>query len=119
MINVCHGSHKKPTKKQRDGIIVCDEWQGESGFVAFKTWALKNGFSPDLVLDRIDTTGNYCSENCRYITQKENNRNKINTIYVELNGVRKPLSAICEETGIPYNKAYYWVKKGIPISSLL
>lgn len=119
MNNVCHGHHAKPTRKQRGGISVCDAWRGKNGFENFKKWALSHGFSPELFLDRIDTKGDYCPENCRYITQKENNRNKINTIFVDYLGEKRVMSELCEEFGVSYSKAYYWTKKGIPFEQII
>ena len=60
------------------GIIVCDEWR--SSFKPFETWALANGYKPGLQLDRIDNNGNYSPENCRFVTQTQNNRNRRNTV---------------------------------------
>lgn len=58
------------------GITVCDSWIGENGFVNFKEWAFENGYSDELTLDRIDNNGNYCPENCRWITFHEQQKNK-------------------------------------------
>ena len=56
------------------GIIVCDEWS--NNFLSFYEWSIINGFRSDLEIDRIDNNGNYCPENCRWITHKENCNNK-------------------------------------------
>jgi hypothetical protein len=51
------------------GIKVCPEWYD---FMTFKRWAMKNGFKPELQLDRIDNAGDYSPTNCRWIPQAEN-----------------------------------------------
>jgi hypothetical protein len=38
-----------------------------------------------LQIDRIDTNGNYCPDNCRFVTVVENNSNRRNNILVVLN----------------------------------
>ena len=60
------------------GITVCSEWR--ESYAAFKAWAYNSGYKPGLSLDRIDNDGNYCPENCRWITQKEQVRNSTKVI---------------------------------------
>jgi len=55
------------------GISVCDDW---SSFVSFQTWALANGYSDDLTLDRIDSKGDYEPGNCRWSTRTMQSRNR-------------------------------------------
>jgi hypothetical protein len=59
------------------GISICDEWK--SSFVSFANWALANGYEDTLSIDRIDVDGNYSPTNCRWITMKDQQRNKRKT----------------------------------------
>jgi len=54
------------------GIQVCDTWT--KNYLAFKIWALAHGYTEKLTLDRINNDGNYCPENCRWISRKANVR---------------------------------------------
>lgn len=57
------------------GIKVCDEW--DKSFEAFYNWAIQNGYSDDLSIDRIDPNGDYEPSNCRWadkVTQSFNRK---------------------------------------------
>lgn len=55
------------------GIKVHHQWK--ESFATFQDWALKNGYSDELQLDRKNNDGNYCPENCRFLTAAKNIRN--------------------------------------------
>lgn len=55
------------------GINVCDDW---TSFEPFMAWALNNGYSDALTLDRIDNDRGYEPSNCRWATQQEQSLNK-------------------------------------------
>jgi len=54
------------------GISVCKEWKD---YLAFKDWALSNGYDDSLTIDRKDNDGNYEPSNCRWTTQTVQGRN--------------------------------------------
>jgi hypothetical protein len=55
------------------GIKFTTEWDD---FEKFKEWAEANGYSDDLTLDRIDPNGDYCPNNCRWASWKEQRHNQ-------------------------------------------
>ena len=56
------------------GIKVCDEW---NDYLPFRQWALANGYSDNLTIDRIENDGNYEPENCQWLTRSENTRKEM------------------------------------------
>lgn len=81
------------------GIKMCDEWLND--YVAFYNWAILNGASQELSIDRIDVNGDYCPENCRWADAQTQARNTRVNRYIEYNGKRKLLLEWAEEVGIP------------------
>ena len=72
------------------GIDICKEWR--ESYIAFRDWALSNGYQDDLTLERNEVNGNYCPENCSWITKHAQSVNKRNTNYVEAWGERKAIA---------------------------
>lgn len=86
------------------GITVCNEW--ETDFQAFYQWAMANGYSDGLTLDRIDNNGNYCPENCRWATQQEQARNRRTNIDITIGNSTRTLMEWCEIFNLDYRKMY-------------
>jgi len=54
------------------GITVCDEWKND--FASFRDWSLSHGYKEGLSIDRVNNDGNYCPENCEWVTISENSK---------------------------------------------
>lgn len=76
--------------------IKC-EWNSFEEFYRdmFPTW------KEWLQIDRINNDWNYCKDNCKWSTRKENCRNRRNTVFIE----KIPFSEYCESNNINYWKA--------------
>ncbi len=87
------------------GISVCEEWS--NNFQSFYNWAINNGWSKELTIDRIDTNGNYCPENCRWANVETQMNNMTKNHYIEYNGDAYTLSTLSKHLSIPYNIVRY------------
>lgn len=71
----CYNAHRRIYEHYgARGICVCDEWR--ESYLAFRDWALSNGYADNLTLDRINSDGNYSPENCRWIPQAMQTQNR-------------------------------------------
>lgn len=61
-----------------NGVRVCEEW---NDYGKFREWAFDNGYHDNppetpkkdrMSIDRINPRGDYCPENCRWVTVSEN-----------------------------------------------
>ncbi len=59
------------------GIAVCQEWLDDPE--AFIDWALVNGWTRSLQIDRIDNEGAYAPDNCRWVTRYVQHMNRRDT----------------------------------------
>jgi hypothetical protein len=99
------------------GITVCDEWKND--FQTFYNWAVNNGYSDELTIDRIDVNGNYEPSNCRWITKGEQSKNTRKNVYFTYNGETKIISDWVRELGIPLTTFRRRIKQNRPIEEIL
>lgn len=74
------------------GITVDESWLGKNGYSSFREWALNNGYIDGLTLDRINPDGNYCPDNCRWVSYDVQNLNKRSTPYLVIEKYALPIS---------------------------
>lgn len=90
------------------GISVCPEWK--DSFENFYEWALLNGYTDSLTIDRIDVNRNYEPQNCRWTTREAQNRNKRNNHYLTYNGITKTISEWAADIGMDYDTLHARIK---------
>jgi hypothetical protein len=68
-----HARIRKKDKLCYRHVTICDEW---FDFMPFYNWALANGYTDDLTLDRINGSLGYAPENCRWATYLQQRHNR-------------------------------------------
>ncbi len=93
------------------GIKVCEDWS--TNFMNFYNWAINNGYTSRLTIDRIDVNGNYEPNNCRWATRKIQANNTRVTRKIVIYGEKKSAYEFEKQYGIKahtlidrYNKGY-------------
>ncbi len=112
----CPSNHRYADYGGR-GITVCPEWA--ESFETFRDWALANGYSDDLTIDRKDNDGPYSPENCRWSSVKTQSNNRRSNVVLSYNGRTLTLAEWSEETGISYGTLHRRIQKGWSIERAL
>lgn len=98
------------------GITVCERWRHD-----FAAFLADMGPKPSAKhsIDRIDNDGPYSPENCRWATKKEQQRNRRNAVFVDVEGVRHRLLDIVEQTGIKPDTIAERANAGMSMADIL
>lgn len=80
---------------------------------------MQSGYEEGLQLDRIDNNGNYCPENCRWVTRKQNMNNVRKNVRFEYNGVSHTVAEWARIAGLSYMTVYERYKAGKPPAEIL
>ena len=90
------------------GVRVCERWEN-----SFGNFYEDMGERPDgMLIDRIDVNGDYCPENCRWVTVAESSRNRNNTVKIKWKGRTQCMKDWADELGINYLTMCWRIKKG-------
>lgn len=96
------------------GIRVEKRWHEVENFIG------DMGMRPGkMQLDRINTLGNYSRSNCRWVTVKENQNNRIDNIRITFNGRTQTLSQWADELGMKYGTLFSRIKDGWSVERAL
>lgn len=99
------------------GIKICKEWL--DSFENFRDWAIKNGYSDDLSIDRIDANGDYEPSNCRWADKYQQANNKRNNIVLTYNGETLTMPQWARKLNMPYSTLADRRKKGKSVEEIL
>lgn len=99
------------------GITVCDEWRND--FKSFYDWAMANGYSDDLSIDRIDNDKGYFPENCRWASNKDQQSNLRSNRLLTLNGETHTLSEWASIKGVSKATICSRLKRGWSIEKAI
>lgn len=118
MVQRCYNP-KNPAYKHYGlrGIGICDEWKNNR--IKFFEWAISNGYTSCLSIDRINNDDMYSPDNCRWVDQKEQTRNTSKTIRVEYDGELMPLAKICDMFNLNINRCRNDFYKNKPIQQII
>jgi hypothetical protein len=97
------------------GIKVCERWQK-----SFEAFVKDMGSAPaGHTLDRVDNDGDYCPENCRWATRREQARNTAAAMRITYAGQQYCLSDMFELLNLSASTYYARRKKGMSVQQAL
>jgi hypothetical protein len=96
------------------GIKVCERWSQFENFLE----DMKER-PVGLQIDRIDVNGPYAPDNCRWVTQLVNSRNKRNSVMITWNGVTLHIAEWAEKLGIKYKTIKTRYRQGWSVDRML
>jgi len=88
------------------GIQICNKWLSFEGFYE------DMGDRPDgLTIERTDVNGDYCKENCKWVSAAEQKLNTRRTHWVEIDSKKVALSVACKIKGANYSRVIDRINK--------
>lgn len=112
----CYNSSVKSFKYYGErGIKVCDRWLN-----SFENFIEDMGERPPgMTIDRIDNNKDYEPVNCRWATSKQQQNNRRNSRFLELNGEKHTISEWAEILDLPKSTMYGRFYRGENVNDIL
>ena len=92
------------------GITVCAEWM--ESFEAFRDWSMSNGYRDDLTIDRENVNGPYSPDNCRWITNQQQQNNRRDNHYITFNGETHTITEWARIYNLSENGLVHRIQRG-------
>ena len=83
--------------------LTLDLEHAKNSFKNFYDWAINNGYNKNLSIDRINNNSNYCPDNCRWTTAKEQANNRRSNHLITYKNRTQNILAWSKEKNVPYN----------------
>jgi hypothetical protein len=99
------------------GITVCQEWLKD--LREFYGWAVNNGYSENLTIDRKNNNEEYSPDNCRWVTRKIQSNNTRRNVYITFGGKTATLAKWADTIGIKYSTLRARLSRGWDVGRAL
>ena len=104
----CYSPSQKRGYYKADHIKVCERWRN-----SFEAFLEDMGMMPDdtYSIERIDVNGDYCPENCKWIPQRDQPKNRRNCLVFTHDGKTMCLKDWARFFGIKYTTFHKWIHR--------
>lgn len=107
----CNNPNRKDYKYYgAKGITVCEDW---NEYKNFEKWAINNGYSDNLTIERKITSIGYFPNNCEWVLFSQQRNNTTQTRLITIGNETKPLKHWCEYFGISYHMVAQRIHRGM------
>jgi len=117
MIQRCYNLNNSQFKNYGGrGIKICQRWLD-----SFENFLEDMDRAPGIEysIDRIDNDGDYCKENCKWATPKEQLQNTRRNVWLECDGIKMIKTGWMRELSISHKFIDDRLKKNIPFSEIV
>lgn len=110
MVQRCYNQNNKDYRWYgAKGIKICEEWMNNPSL--FEKWALENGYSDTMTIDRIESDKDYSPNNCRWITRVKNAKYKSTTNIIDVDGEKHTGKEWSSILGLGVNVVNTYIRK--------